>query len=86
MASTYGYPNFTPNPTRAIVVVTPPTLWWCTNLQNPFLPLNYLTLDPPDINTYVRMEGYTCMFESDDICDLFFLSIITHKLNIIDIT
>ena len=53
MASMYGLPKFTPNPTHTALVVTPPTLWCCNSHQDPCLTLNYLTLYPPYINTVV---------------------------------
>ena len=53
VASIYGFPNAAPILTHSAVVVTHPTLWWCTSIQDPCHPLKFLTLDPTDINTYV---------------------------------
>ena len=51
IASMGGFQNSTPNPTHASALVTPPTLWWLTSLNDKYLTLNSLTLDSPYINT-----------------------------------
>ena len=51
MASIEGFQNSTPIPIHAAVLVTPPTLWWCTIHQDLCLPLNFLTITPTEINT-----------------------------------
>ena len=53
MVSVDWFPMPTPNPIQYSVVVTPPTLWWCTSIQDKFLLLYSLTLYPPYINTSI---------------------------------
>ena len=53
MASMDESPKDVPIPTQIAALVTSHTLGWCTSLQDPCLPLKFLTLYPTDINTNV---------------------------------